>query len=513
MFTLVYTLGSILRRHTLSPGDTIVGRASLCDLPIDDPSISRRHARFRVHGDRCRLTDLGGRNGTFVNGEAITEAELRDGDTVVVGRFALRVEKTAIVPIVLSEHHTVLETPGTVYRRVDAADGTAAVPRPSAEPGRLVALLTEISRQLVHWRPLPEILERVAAVALDTVPAERAFLLLVDQATGQVVPQVARSRDGSPVGQTSISRTIVRRTIDERLAMLASDAQLDPALAEVQSVKAANIRSFMSVPLWNQAEAIGVLYVDSPRSAPLSAADLDILQALAAYAAVAIEQARLTARVLQEARNRERLQRYHSAAVVEQILAQQGGADAPFLAEERDLTVLFADIVGFTTMAERMAPSEVARLLNRCFAVMCDAVFAEQGTLDKFIGDAVLAVFGAPLPQPDHRARAARAALMMRAATAGLGLQPPITLRIALNSGRATVGDIGSPRRREYTVLGDVVNTCSRLMEEACEPSQIVLSGATRQGLDGVAPLRALRRVTLRGRAEPVDVFELDPLG
>ena len=512
MFTLLYTFDSVLKRQALAAGDTIVGRAPMCDLPIDDPGISRRHARFRVHGDRCRLTDLGGRNGTFVNGEAVTEAEVHDGDVVVLGRFALRVEKAVPIPLVLSELHSVLETPGTVYRRVDAPAGTAEMPRPAAEPGRLVALLTEISRQLVHWRPLPEILERVAAVALDTVPAERAFLLLVDPATGQVVPQVARSRDGRPVGQTSLSRTIVRRTIDERLAMLAIDAQLDPALAEVESVKASNIRSFMSVPLWNQAEAIGVLYVDSPRSTPLSAADLDVLQALSAYAAVAIEQARLSARVFQEARNRERLQRYHSAAVVDQILAQQGGADAPFLAEERELTVLFADIVGFTTMAEHMAPSDVARLLNRCFAVMCDAVFAEQGTLDKFIGDAVLAVFGAPLTQPDHQARAARAALMMRRAIAGLNLQPPVTLRIAINSGRATVGDIGSPRRREYTVLGDVVNTCSRMMGEACEPNQIVLSGACCGAVEGVAPVRPLGRVTLRGRAEPVDLFELDPL-
>lgn len=511
MFTLVYTFDTVTQRHTLSPGDTVVGRAAICDFPIDDPSISRRHARFRVHGDRCRLTDLGGRNGTFVNGEAITEAELHDGDTVVLGRFPLRVEKAEPAPVVLSDDHSVLEAPGTVFRRVDDATGTAPVPRPSAEPGRLVALLTEISRQLVQWRPLPEVLERVAAVALDTVPAERAFLFLVDEASGALVPQVARGRGGRPVGRTSLSRTILRRTLDERLAMLAVDAQLDPALAEVASVKAANIRSFMSVPLWNQATAIGVLYVDSPRSAPLAAADLDVLQALSAYAAVAIEQARLTARVLQEARNRERLQRYHSAAVVDQILAHQGGADAPFLAEERELTVLFADIVGFTTRAERMAPSDVARLLNRCFSVMCDAVFAEQGTLDKFIGDAVLAVFGAPLDQPDHASRAARAALTMRRGIANLDIQPPIQLRIALNTGRATVGDIGSPKRREYTVLGDVVNTCSRLMTEACGPNQIVLSAATRRVLGDVGPVEPLGPVTLRGRAEVVDLFELDP--
>jgi GAF domain-containing protein len=92
----------------------------------------------------------------------------------------------------------------------------------------------------------------------------------------------------------------VRRTIDERLAILAADAQLEPGLAEVHSVRAANVRSFMSVPLWNESQVIGVLYLDSPRSAPLATSDLDVLQALSAYAAVAIEQARLTARVLEK---------------------------------------------------------------------------------------------------------------------------------------------------------------------------------------------------------------------
>ena len=182
----------------------------------------------------------------------------------------------------------------------------------------------------------------------------------------------------------------------------------------------------------------------------------------------------------------------------------------PFLAEERDVTILFADIVGFTSMTEHMAPPAVAQLLNRCFAVLCEAVFAEQGTLDKFIGDAVLAVFGAPLNQGDHAMRAARAASAMRRATAALDVSPPVTLRIALNSGVATIGDIGSPARREYTVLGDVVNTCSRLVSDACEPGQIVMSGSTRHRLASSMKSRRLERVTLRGRADPVELFELE---
>lgn len=504
MFTLVYTRHGRIHRHELKAGDTIVGRASTCDLALDDPSISRRHARFRVADDhRCLLTDLGGRNTTSVNGHVVTEAEVSLGDTVELGQVVLRVDGSAGPPMLLNDHHTIVESPDTVIRRVDEPAP------PSAEPQRLITLLSEISRRLVRWQPLPEILERVVALVFDMVPVERAFLLLIDQRTGEIVPHVGRSRSGQVLEKATFSRTIIRSALDERMATLATDVWLEPRLANVGSVHAAAIRSFMCAPLWNQNEVIGALYVDNPRRAQLSSGDLDVLQALSSYAAVAIEQARLTARIVEETRQRERLQRYHSTAVVNRILSQAGGDDAEFMAEERDVTILFADIVGFTAMSERLSPSEVATMLNRCFAEMCEAVFQEDGTLDKFIGDAVLAVFGAPLAQPDHALRGLRAAARMRRAIAALRGEPPIVLRIALNSGIATVGDIGSPKRREYTALGDVVNTCSRLVSSTCAPGQIVLSGATRARLGDAVPLHPLGEVSVRGRLGLVELFEL----
>ena len=510
MLTLLYTRDGQICRHELTPGDTIVGRASICDLTIEDPSISRRHARFRIHGDRCVLTDLGGRNGTFLNGEQVTEAQVRPGDAIVLGRFPLRVETYQAPSTILSDEHSLIETDRTVVRRVDDDTETRAGVQPAAHAERLLLLLTEIARQLVRWQPLPEILDRIAAVVFDTIAVERAFILLVDEETGEIVPRVARSRSGDVESHASLSRTIIRRVIEERVAILAGDVRLESRFAALQSVQDAQIRSFMCTPLWNQSRVIGVVYVDNPHTAQLTAADLDVLQALSSYAAVAIEQARLSDQILQETRRREALQRYHPAAVVERILAKGIGADAPFMAEERDVTVLFADIVGFTARAERMTPSAVAHLLNQCLGVMCDAVFAEEGTLDKFIGDAVLAVFGAPLAQEDHAARALRVAAAMRQAVASLDLQPPIVLRIAVNSGVATVGDIGSPKRREYTVLGDVVNTCARIVTYACEPGQIVMTAATRERLAAAEGIRSVGTVALRGRDAAVDLFALE---
>ena len=510
MFTLVYTRDGETCRHALTPGDTVVGRAAVCDLAIDDPSISRRHARFRIHGDHCVVTDLGGRNGTFLDGEQISEAEVDGGATVVLGRFPLRVEYNSPAPGILSDSHTILSSPRTLFRRVDGESETGAGIQPAVNPERLLLLLSEISRQLVRWRPLPEILERIVSVVFDTIAVERAFLLLIDEATGEPIPQVARRRDGAVMEKPTLSRTVVRKVIDDRVAVLASDAAVETRFASARSVQDGHIRSFICAPLWNQNVVIGVLYVDNPHTAELTAADLDVLQALSAYAAVAIEQSRLSARIVEETRQRELLQRYHSAAVVDRILASRG-ADAALIVEERDVSVLFADIVGFTTRAERMPPSAVVQLLNQCLGEMSEAVFTEEGTLDKFIGDAVLAVFGAPLTQADHAARALRAAAAMRQRVAALDLTPAIELRIAVNSGIATVGDIGTPKRREYTVLGDVVNTCARLVSAECAPGQILLTAGTRERLDRPTGLRPIGCVTLRGRGAPVDVFAYDP--
>jgi adenylate cyclase len=507
MFTLLYTQGGEPHRHLLPDGDTVVGRAPDCDLVLTDPSVSRRHATLHVEGDSCTLTDLARRNTTCVNQSLTSHANLKDQDSIALGGCVLRLEHRSADEVVLSDDTAILPSPTAVFRRVDETRAPESG-GPQVEPERLISLLSEISRRLVHWQPLPEILERVVALVFDAIPAQRAFLLLIDERTGEIVPRVWRSRNGQP-GSATISRTIIRKAVDERIATLAKDVLRDPQLAGVDSVYAAPIRSFMCAPLWNQNDVIGALYVDNPHRAEFKAADLDVLQALSSYAAVAIEQARLTSRLVQETRRRERLQRYHSAAVVERILSVAGDPDAPFLAEERDVTILFADIVGFTTISESLSPSDVAALLNRCFAEMCEAVFHEEGTLDKFMGDAVLAVFGAPLPQADHAERALRAAAAMRRAVAALDRQPPIVLRIALNSGLATVGDIGSPKRRDYTALGDVVNTCSRLVSYACAPGQIVLSAATRGRLNGSVSLRSLGPAAIRGRQGSVELFEL----
>lgn len=292
MFTLVYTRDGEVRRHALSAGDTVVGRAAVCDLAIDDPSISRRHARFRIHGNHCVVTDLGGRNGTFIDGELVSEAEVRAGSTVVLGRFPLQVEHSAPVPALLSNHRSLLASPHALFKRVDSETETGSGEPTTASPERLLLLLSAISRQLVRRRPLPSLLERVLAVAFEAVAVDRASLRLVDEATGEFLPYVCRRRDGTEVAPLSLSPRLLRKVIDDRVAVLASDAAVDTHEATAPTREGEEPRSFICTPLWTQEAVIGVLCADNPESSPLTAADLDVLQALSAYAAIAIEQAR-----------------------------------------------------------------------------------------------------------------------------------------------------------------------------------------------------------------------------
>jgi adenylate cyclase len=529
MFTLRYIEGGVEKTHSLKEGQTLVGRLPACDLMIAEQTVSRQHAWIRVEGGRCFLKDAGSRFGTFRAGQRVQEEiELAVGDVFNIGQIALSIEQNTSEQEILSEHHQLVEESGTVFRRLvvedrrtlpdrrkeDSSGRTFSERRSGRERrgGRIIRLLSEIGKTLVTIQPLSDVLNRVVDLVFTVVPSERAFLMLRESADEGLTARVMRHRDGSIPQSATLSRTVVKRVMREKVAVQAFDATADARLGVADSILALNIRSFMCAPLWNHHDVIGVLYVDNPRTRRFTPDDLDVFTALANYAAVAIEQARLSEQLLEETRRRERLQRYHSPSVVNRIMRSTPG-DETLDAQERDVTVMICDLVGFTTFCERRTPAEVAGVLNTWLTRMTDVVFANEGTLDKYLGDALLAVFGAPFEHAQHALCAATAALEMRRAMAALNDELPdlrLEMRIAINSGRALTGDIGSPRRREFTVLGDVVNTASRIEGEVAKPGQIVLSQMTWERIRDKVKARSLGTVTLRGRATPLECFELE---
>lgn len=506
MLQLRYDERGVTRVHQLRQGLTLVGRLPASDLLLTDPSVSRQHASIRVVDSDCWLTDVGSRFGTFLDDvEVHDEVPVRPGAAVRLGEVTLVLEQHMGEEALLSEGHQISEGAGTICLPISVE--TVA----RGGDGHLLRLLAEVGRTLLGTQSLADVLNRVVDMAFSAVPAERAFLMLRDSSEEALAARVLRHRDGSIPPNPTLSRQVVRRVMRERVALLAADATTDPGLGATDSILRFKIRSFMCAPLWNRDEVVGVLYVDSPLSAQFTAPDLDAFTALTNAAAVAIEQARLSGQLLEETRRRERLQRYHSPAVVSRILhspESDGGLDA----QERDVSVMFCDLVGFTTLCEHIPPAQAAAMLNSFLTRMTDVVFEHEGTLDKFLGDALLAVFGAPFEQPQHPRRAVEAALAMRRALSALNAAqegPKLEMRVAINSGIALTGDIGSPRRREFTVLGDVVNTASRI-EAIAGPGEIVISGATASRLGDGFHLRPLGERQLRGRQSVIELFAVE---
>lgn len=204
--------------------------------------------------------------------------------------------------------------------------------------------------------------------------------------------------------------------------------------------------------------------------------------------------------------------RYVTRQVVEKISAS--GEEIMLGGEKREISVLFADIRGFTPMTERLEPTEVVTILNAYFSCMIDVIYEYEGTLDKFLGDGIMCLFGAPISQPDHAIRAVKAALDMKRALQKFNQrqqdagQQTLRVGIGINTGDAVVGNVGSEKRLEYTAIGDHVNLAARLQSIA-NGGQILVSDNTYRAIRDAATVKKLPPVKLKGKEQDVEVYEL----
>jgi adenylate cyclase len=283
-----------------------------------------------------------------------------------------------------------------------------------------------------------------------------------------------------------------------------------------ESIRIHQIKAAMCVPLWSGEKIIGVLQVDTPfHAGSFNEQDLDLLTALANFAAVAVERLRNAKIAEFERQVRGRLERYHSPAVIESIVQREGAVDAGGGVKAAEVTVLFADLAGFTALSEKLGPEEVSSILEGYFTHAVEAIFEEGGTLDKFIGDCVMAFFGAPVAQADHAQRAVRAALKIlreqdkwNADRAAAG-EPTLEMRIAINSGPVVVGDVGSNRRVDYTVLGNTVNVAARLEGYVGEAAEVTIGGETRRLLGDDFPTESMGEFQLKGLQKKIQAFRV----
>jgi adenylate cyclase len=531
MLQVLYEADGRPQVFNLAGNEASIGRSNDNDIVLNDFSVSRRHATLRKENVGWVIHDNQSTNGVRFQEKLVTSARIGDGDQAVIGTFVLRFREeaqeprpaparkheptsTCIRPI--SEFNLDFGLEKSAEPAGDSTHGRKRAVLDVAYKNKVFEILVQVAKALISVDDVETVLGKVMDLIFEHLPVDRGFLLLEESDGLKLRVSRLKSTSRMTTEGAPYSRTIVDMVVRQKVAVLTSDAQADERFEAGQSIRIQQIRSAMCAPLWSREAVIGVIHVDSPlHVGTFTEKDLDLLTALANFAAVAIESARLRERVVEEKRIRGRLERYHSPQVVEEIIAHADATGSREVALTKSVTVLFADLVGFTSWSEKMGATELAKLLTRFFTLASEAIFSQDGTIDKFIGDAVMAFFGAPFDQPDHAVRAVAAALKVqeemalwnreRAARGEL----PIEARIALNTGEAIVGEIGSERRVDYTVLGNAVNVAARMEEFVAGPGDIVIGPETFEGVKHRFSVAQMGQFALKGLSTQVPMYKV----
>ena len=543
-----------------------IGRARENDIVLDDRRVSRKHAFVFGDGKIFKVIDGHLENGqlirsvnhVFVNDRIQIQCPLEAEDVITIGESKLKFvsvapEAVALAgndPIpqlaVVSERDTEPETPQTInyddaplgHTQVQISVNDIIGRRSSltletaiASPeeikdlrrkAKILGLLFEMSKTLGTVFDLTEIFERATDLIFRGTPADRVVALLTDEEDNSTVLEHSLYQIGAKTREESIkkltdkltvSRTITQKVMRDRVAILSQDAKTDAQFQGAESIVSQGVRSTICAPLITQSSVHGVLYADRlDPFAAFSPDHLELISAVAAQTAVTVETVKAHKRLAREEVARANYSRFMPEYVVKQLLENPdsfrlGGAN-------QTITVLFADIRGFTSFSENENPEKVVGLLNLYFSAMTEIIFEHGGTLDKYIGDELMALFGAPTATPDDAKNAVTVAAAMQKRLITLNTElvdlgfSQIAVGIGLHTGEATIGYIGSEQRSEYTAIGDTVNLASRLQSNAAG-GQILVSEATAKAAGGIFPLTKREPLVVKNRLQPVELFEV----
>lgn len=534
--------------HTVSKNETTIGRGKDNDIILKDTTISRNHARIKKSKKDYFIVDLGSFNGTWVNDKSIQNVQLRHNDQIKIG----------LTRLIFKDHEDKFESSDVlVFDTDDGPDDLKIIKsnplgdyRQSEEllvegfkgkdsritlediklkdrteegvfklerSNKVLFVLYEISRQLNSIGDFNELLNKIMDLIFMIIDADYGFLILTGEKDGEdLIPVVVKVKNEKikEKGDLKASRTIVNKVIKDKVSLLTSNAMTDSRLEHGKSLFLQQIRSAMCVPLWKKDTIIGVIQLGSIRmDNHFDQDDLQLLQTISSQMALVIEQASLNEQIREEETMRNRLARFHSPQVIEMIL-KSGQETKDNIMEPKDITatILFADIIGFTRLSEKMPPREINMILNRFFSRMTDIIFEFDGTLDKYIGDALMAVFGAPMEKKGDEERAIRAALKMKHELTMMmentAAENRFDVRIGINTGRVVAGNIGSPRRMDYTVIGDPVNIAQRL-ESIAQPNQILIGQETYNHVKGKFKIEKIGEKRVKGKTKEIMAYEV----
>lgn len=373
--------------------------------------------------------------------------------------------------------------------------------------------LHDVGLRLMSNLDSDSVMNMTAQVALETIPqATRCVMHLLSDDEQQLLP-VVFAEDGSKIVYPSVGiEDIAKKVVETREAVYVPDVAANSRDFQLQFD---DMRTFLAVPLLDDQRSIGTLGLYSGEVDAFKVSHRHILSILANQAAVAMvktrffeERARTKEQEKQAIRNL--FGRYVSPTVVDRLV--YGVEDLALGGKRQEISVLFADIRGFTSFGENISPECLVEVLNQYLALGVEAILGQEGTLDKFMGDAVMAFFNAPLPQSDHILRAVRAAMTMKQKVDDYNLtvaeQGSLSFGIGIHVGQAVVGNIGTVQQMNYTTIGDTVNLAKRLQENA-RGGQIILSQTTYEAVQDAVVVEDLGPLVVKGRTASVHTYQL----
>ncbi len=374
-------------------------------------------------------------------------------------------------------------------------------------------LLYELARDLSSSLELDVVLRKVMDRVITLMKAARGFIVLVDPDTGELSVQMSSGEaDPETARQFLGSRTVIEQVVVTGQAVVSTDASVDDRFKGKQSVILQNLRSIIAVPLVTKGKVIGAVYVDNPfRAAIFEEKDKEFLQAISDLAAMAIDNARQYQR---SEFLRQLFELHVNKQVTDYVLAHSDPDTMMLAGERRKVTILNSDIAGFSRLSQSMGAEELVEFLNDYFRRMIEVVLAHGGNIDKFQGDGMLVVFGAPNPMEDHAQQALNAAQGMVSAIDRLNRElvargkPAISVGIGLDTGEVVAGHVGSKRRLEFTLIGVPVNNAAYLSK--VRPAKVLLSEATLEELPSGVGVAGLEAMLLKGAARPQSIYELE---
>jgi len=486
-----------------------LGRHPRSTICLHDPLVSKKHAILHKIGGQYLYEDLGSSNGSFLDGVRIYKHKLQDGDVITLGKVTLTFyaesEEEKLAKLVNISR--VSET-STFHDRIEVTSVEEFLPEDAVSDLSQLRVDYEklrLGHELFHNigldNSLSSVLDKVSNELLRIFHADRCVILLKDN-KDELVPKVVRTLSGIE-DKVSVSASVLKEVQNSKAAVLLSDTSRDDRFSQASSLIMQGIRSVMCAPIMYDDEFFGVVHMDSQQGqGSFTRKDLQMFTGIVRYVAMAMANANLLKKIETEARTKAQFERLLSPSIVEQIMSgkvkmEKGG-------ELREVTILFADIRGFTAMAHRSEATHVVAMLNRYFEMVVDVVFKYGGTVDKYIGDEIMVLFGAPVGMDDPADKAVACALEMQSALDQFNIDrerhgdDKIQIGVGINSGEVVVGSIGSSQTMQYTCIGDAVNVASRLTDMA-QAGQVIVSEHTLELLSGKADCEVLPPVQLKG--------------